>query len=137
MSPQGIDSSHASMFISYVREDEDKVEKLYQELRDADFQPWMAKKDLFGGQKWWVSIQEAIRRSDFFLVCLSTNSVDKGGHIEEEIGEALAIWQEKAKDKIYLIPVRLEACEVPENLREIQWVDWFEEDGWIQLLKAI
>jgi hypothetical protein len=38
---------------------------------------------------------------------------------------------------IYLIPARLEDCEVPERLGDFQWVDLFEEDGWTRLVKAI
>jgi hypothetical protein len=38
---------------------------------------------------------------------------------------------------IYLIPARLEDCEVPERLGDFQWVDLFEEDGWTQVVKAI
>ncbi len=38
---------------------------------------------------------------------------------------------------IYLIPVRLEDCEVPESLRDFQWVNLFEEKGWTLLAKAI
>jgi hypothetical protein len=38
---------------------------------------------------------------------------------------------------IYLIPVRLEECEIPEELREHQGVDLFAEDGWTRLVKAL
>ena len=38
---------------------------------------------------------------------------------------------------IYLIPVRLEECEIPEELREHQGVDLFKEDGWTRLVEAL
>ena len=125
------------IFLSYAREDEEKAENLYQRLSDAGFKPWMDKKDILPGERWKSSIQTAIRRSDFFLACLSAKSVGKRGFLQREIKDALVIWKEKLDDDIYLIPVRLEDCEVPESLRDFQWVNLFEEDGWTRLLEAI
>jgi len=127
----------AQIFLSYAREDEEKVEELYQRLSDIGFKPWMDKKDILPGEKWPSSIRRAIRDSDFFLVCLSTNSVKKRGWVQREMKQALDLWQEKLEDDIYLIPVRLEDCEAPEGLREFQWVNLFEEGGWEQLVRAI
>jgi hypothetical protein len=125
------------IFLSYAREDEDKVKELYQRLSDAGFEPWMDKKDILPGEIWKSRISQAIRESDFFLACLSRNSVNKRGWIQREIKDALDIWQEKLDSDIYLIPARLEDCEVPERLGDFQWVDLFEEEGWTRLAKAI
>ena len=127
----------ARIFLSYARPDEGKVKNLYQRLSDAGFKPWMDKKDILPGEIWQSCIQKAIERSDFFLTCLSANSVNRRGFLQREIKDALDIWQEMLEDDIYLIPVRLEDCEAPESLRKFQWVNLFEEDGWTRLVKAI
>ena len=127
----------AQVFLSYARPDAEKVESLYQKLSNARFKPWMDKKDILPGEIWQFCIRKAIRHSDFFLVCLTANSIDKRGWIQREIKQALDIWQEKLDSDIYLIPARLEDCEVPGSLRDFQWVNLFEEDGWTQLVKAI
>ena len=127
----------ARIFLSYARENEQKVEKLYRKLYAAGFKPWMDTKDILPGEQWEPRVPQAIRHSDFFLACLSTNSVNKRGFLQKEIKEALDIWQEMLDSDIYLIPVRLEDCEVPESLRDFQWVDLFEESGWTRLVKAI
>lgn len=127
----------AQIFLSYAREDKEKVEALYQKLSDAEFKPWMDEKDILPGERWESCVQRAIQDSDFFLACLSTNSVNKRGFLQKEIRAALSIWQEKLDSDIYLIPVRLDDCEVPESLRDLQWVDLFEEDGWTRLVEAI
>jgi hypothetical protein len=127
----------AQIFLCYAQEDEEKVENLYQKLSDAGFKPWMAKKDILPGEMWKLSIQEAMRLSDFIVVCLSAISVSKRSFVQREIKDALDIWREKLESDIYLIPVRLENCEVPESLRDFQWVNLFEEDGWTRLVKAI
>jgi len=127
----------AQIFLSYAREDKKEVEELYQKLSGAGFKPWMDKEDILAGERWRSRIQRAIKRSDFFLACLSEDSIDKRGVLQWEIKQALDTWQEKLDSDIYLIPVRLEDCEVPESLREFHWVDLFEEDGWARLLEAI
>jgi len=129
--------AEAQIFLSYAREDRGKVEDLYQKLFDSGFKPWMDKKDILPGEKWESCIQKAIRHSDLFLVCLSANSVDKRGWFQKEISQALDIWKEKLESDIYLLPVRLEDCKVPERLAEFQYVNLFEGDGWALLVKAI
>jgi hypothetical protein len=125
------------IFLSYAQEDKDEVENLYQRLSNAGFKPWMDKKDILPGERWKSSIHRAVQSSDFFLVCLSVNSVNKRGFLQKEIKDALDIWQEKLESDIYLIPVRLEDCETPETLGDFQWVNLFEEDGWARLVQAI
>jgi hypothetical protein len=71
------------------------------------------------------------------LVCLSVTSINKRGFLQREIKQALEQAEEKLGDDVYLIPARLDDCEVPDALSEIQWVDLFEDDGWRLLLKAI
>jgi hypothetical protein len=127
----------AQIFLSYAREDEETVKNLYQKLSDAGFKPWMDKKDILPGERWKSSVRGAIRRSDFFLACLSANSVSKRGFLQKEIKDALDIWQEMLDSDIYLIPVRLEDCEVPETLRGFHWVNLFEENGWTRLVESI
>jgi len=125
------------IFLSYAREDEEKVGDLYQKLSAAGFKPWMDQKDILPGEQWKPCIQKAIRGSDFFLVCLSANSASKRGWIQREMKQALDLWQEKLDSDIYLIPVRLEDCEATESLGDFQWVNLFEEGGWTRLVKAI
>src|SRR5687768_13028205 len=116
-----------AVFISYASEDFARVESLYEKLADMEqVKPWMDKKDLLAGQKWEPSIWKAIRRADFFIICLSNRATTKRGFLQREINEALKIWEEKLEDDIYLVPVRLEPCNVPARLAEFQWVDLFE-----------
>jgi hypothetical protein len=127
----------AKIFVSYAREDSAKVEDLYQKLSEAGFKPWMDTEDIIPGEKWPNSVMNALQCSDFFLACLSSHSIYKRGFLQKEIKEALDIWKEKLDEDIYLIPVRLEECEVPEPLNDLQWVDLYREDGMDRLKEAI
>lgn len=125
------------LFLSYAREDRAEAEHLYRKLQKAGLNPWMDTKDILPGEQWQVSIQNAIRSSDFFLACLSRRSVGKRGWIQKEIKRALDTWEEMLDSDIYLIPVRLEDCDVPDRLRGFQWVDLYADDGLDRLLAAI
>jgi CheY-like chemotaxis protein len=128
----------ACIFLCYARPDQEKVAALYEDLAVAGFVPWMDMKSIQGGEKWEVAIRHAIRRADFFVACLSNNSINRRGFMQREIRLALNIWDEKLEDDIYLIPARLEDCDVAhERLQEIQWVDLFKPDGFLRLNQAI
>lgn len=129
--------SQPQVFISYAREDAAMAERLYTYLSEAGYKPWMDTKDILPGELWVNSIQVAIQNSDFFLACLSKNSVDKRGMLQKEIRSALDTWEGMLEGDIYLIPVRLDDCAVPERLSNFQWVDLFKEDGWALLLRAL
>src|SRR5437870_12692958 len=67
------------IFLSYAPPDERLVHYLYADLARIGFHPWKAPIDVRAGENWQANIEAAICQSDFFLVCLSKNSVDKEG----------------------------------------------------------
>ncbi|MCB9090448.1 MAG: TIR domain-containing protein [Calditrichae bacterium] len=127
----------ARVFISYARKDLGKVKELYQQLQEAGFSPWQDIHEILPGEVWHDALMRAIREAPFFLACLSTNSVNKRGVIQEELKEALQIWRGKLDDDIYFIPVRLEDCPVPEALAKFQWVDLHTDGGFAKLHRAL
>lgn len=129
--------SKIQVFLSYARADTDPVTEIYYKLSSEGYVPWMDTRDILPGERWEHSIIKAIRHSDFFLVFLSRQSTNRRGFLRKEINTALEIWKEKAEGDIYLIPVRLEDCPVPDELSAFQHGDLFKEDGWSRLLRAI
>jgi hypothetical protein len=130
-------STPVRLFLSYAREDEVRIENVYRELCDEGFQPWMDTKDLLPGENWESSIRKAIHASEFFLVFFSANSVNKRGFVQKEIKLAFDVWDQMLQNDIYLIPIRLDVCEVPEKLKHLNYLDLFKGDSWPLLLKAI
>jgi hypothetical protein len=125
------------IFLSYARMDEAKVRTLYEKLSDKGFNPWIDIENIFPGEDWEHSIINVIKESHFFLACISRNSVNKRGFIQLEINEALEIWKQKLNTDIYLIPVRLEDCNVPKELEKFQRVDLFARGGFKMLVNAL
>ncbi len=125
------------IFISYAPEDIEKAKELYEKLSDKDFRPWMEGKNIQPGEKIKTSIHNAIRNSDFFIACLSEKSIKKRGSFQKDFKKAAEIFLEKLDTDIYLIPVRFDNCEIPDNLNEIKCVDLYEKDGFSKLVKSI
>lgn len=116
------------VFVAYVQEDAAAAERLFEDLSDSGFDPWLDRRKLLPGQNWPRSIEEAIGISDFFLACFSHRSVKKKGGFQAEIRYALDCTQRVPLDEIFLIPARLEACPVPIRIqREIQYIDLFPD----------
>lgn len=125
------------IFLSYATEDRARVEEIYQDLSAAGFSPWMDEKDILPGEQWELSLGKAIQSADIFLACLSENSFSKRGWIQKEITFALDAWSKMLPTDVFLIPVRLDACKIPDNISKFQAVDLFDAGGWARLLKSI
>lgn len=132
-----LEDQRALIFLCYAKPDRDSVKNLYDSLVDGGFAPWMDEKNILPGEFWSSSIRRAIRRSDFFLACISKNSITRRGYLQKEIREGLEMWKEKLEDDIYLIPIRLEDCELPQNLTSFQCLNLFEKEGFTQLKGAL
>lgn len=78
-----------------------------------------------------------MRESDLVLVCLSQRSASKDGFIQKEIMFALDRALEKPEGSVYVIPVRLEECNIPERLAKWHWVNLFDPNGYARLIKAL
>lgn len=128
--------TRVQIFISYAREDAPQIAILYECLVQAGFDPWLDTQRIKGGQKWEPAIKKALKESDFVLVCLSSFSINKRGFLQREIKQALEQAEEKLEEDVYLIPARLDNCEVPETLKHIQWINLFDKYGWENLLSA-
>jgi formylglycine-generating enzyme required for sulfatase activity len=125
------------IFLCHAKEDKERVKALYRQLKKAGYHPWLDEEDLLPGVDWELEIRRAIRGSELFLACLSQKSLTRKGYIHKEIKMALDELDQMPEGKIYLIPVRLEECQVPERLRSRQWVDLFTPGGFEKLSGAL
>jgi hypothetical protein len=127
------------VFLCHSSGDKPAARDLYRRLRsEAGYiSPWLDEEDLLPGQKWKEEIPKAVRRSDVVIVCLSKGSVNKSGYIQKEIKYALDVADEQPEGKIFLIPVRLEDCEIPGRLEDLQWVNLYDDRGVERLLRSL
>ncbi|MDP1615637.1 MAG: toll/interleukin-1 receptor domain-containing protein [Methylococcales bacterium] len=124
-------------FLCHASGDKLEVQKLYLRLISDGVDAWLDKEKLLPGQNWKIEIQNAVRNSDVVIVCLSSQSVNKEGFVQKEIKIALDAADEKPEGTIFIIPARLENCNLPERISEFHWVDLFSDDGYKRLLKSL
>jgi hypothetical protein len=116
------------VFLSYASEDKPLVRELSRRLvGEGWIDTWFDEKKLLPGDDWRLAIEEAVEDSDIVIICLSGNSVSKEGHVQKELRYTRDIALEKPEGTTFIIPLRLDECEVPRGLRFYQWVDYFGE----------
>jgi hypothetical protein len=116
------------IFIAYAIEDAELADRLFDSLEQRGYSPWLDRRKLLPGQDWPHRIQDAIENTDFFIACFSAHSVHKRGGFQVEVRQALECSRKIPLDDVFLIPVRLDDCKVPELIRrETQYIDLFPD----------
>ena len=130
-------SRRPMVFLAYSHEDRDQVMRLYEDLRIAGFNPWLDTENLLPGQMWQRVIDDAIKRSDVTLLCLSCTSVSKRGFFHDELRTALNEAKARSPGTPYLIPVRLDSVSMPSEIGMFQYLDYFRPDGPERLVEVL
>jgi cellulose biosynthesis protein BcsQ len=117
------------IFLCHSSHDKPSVRELYKRLSNDGFSVWLDEVSLLPGQDWGMEIQKAVRETDVVLVCLSSQSITKEGYVQRELRYVLDITMEKTEGTVFLIPVRLDDCEVPRRIRSWHYLDFFPDDS--------
>jgi hypothetical protein len=131
----GIEQKTLLIFISHASEDNAAAKRLVKRLKEDGFDPWLDLDRLLPGQDWNFEIEKALHASGAILLCFSSVSVAKEGYIQREYKRAMKYLEEKPEGTIFVIPVRLDECELPFFIREIQYVDY--PDEYEKLVRAL
>ena len=125
------------VFLVHASSDRSQVRALYSRLTNDGIDAWLDAEKLLPGQDWEIEIPKALHASDVVIVCLSRNSIDKAGYVQKEIKFALDKSLEQSEGTIFLVPLRLEECDVPKSLMRWQWVDLFDKQGYEKLIRTL
>jgi len=106
------------VFISFSKEDMQTVVRIRDELKSQGFSPYVATDVIEPGQHISRKIENAIAKSDAFVVLLTENSV-KSPWVQQEIGYA--------KSRIPVVPVKAEGVKPPALLEGCDCVPISEE----------
>jgi len=127
----------ANIFLIHAHSDREVVHKLYKRMVRDGLNAWLDAQRLQPGQDWQNEIRNALLECEVVIVCLSNGFNEQQGYRHEELKLAL----EKAKwvpdNDVFIIPVRLEECDMPASLRHLHRVDLFEAGGYKKLLRAL
>lgn len=119
------------VFVSYVREDGNLVDKLVTDLRRHGVDVWLDRERIRPGERWRDAIRTAIRRGAMFVACFSRQYENRDrSYMNEELTLAMEELRMRPSQRAWFVPVLLSACQVPdraigagETLRDIHWVD--------------
>jgi hypothetical protein len=114
------------VFLCHASQDKPVVRELYQKLlAEGWIDPWLDEEKLLPGQDWNLEIEKAVEASDAVIVCLSNVSVAKEGYVQRELRRVLDIALEKLDGEIFILPVKLDDCDLPRKLRDRQALNYF------------
>ena len=130
-------SKQIQIFLLHARSDEEEIRRLYRRLLKEGANVWLDREKLLPGQDWVYEIHQAIQNSDVVIVCLSKQFNKQGGYRHEELRIAIERANSLAQGEIFIIPARLERCELPDSLRRWQCVDLFATNGYKKLVQAL
>lgn len=114
------------VFLCHASQDKPAARDLYGKLAaETWIDPWLDEERLLPGQDWNLEIEKAVEGSDAVIVCVSSISIAKEGYVQKELRRVLDVALEKPEGEIFVLPVRLDDCEIPRRLRERQFLDYF------------
>ena len=125
------------IFVSYAREDECVVRSIVAFLKAAGFDTWFDKENLLAGQDWRKVIEEEIARARLLLVCMSSHAVDKAGFVQKETRLVLEQAELRPPSQVYIIPLKLDDCIVPDGIKRWHVLDLREQKASLKLLESI
>ena len=125
------------IFVSYASEDQAPAGAVVTFLEAAGFDTWFDKKPLLVGQDWRKVIKQEIARARLLILCLSRHSVEKTGFVQEEMNLALEQARLRPSSQVYIMPVRLDDCGIPDEIQRWQCLDLREDKASLKLLESI
>jgi hypothetical protein len=141
------ESELAHVFISYVRENSDVVDRLAKELRDSGVTVWLDRNNIEPGARWKDAIKKAIQSGKFFMACFSREYNERARtHMGEELTIAIDELRARPSEKIWFIPVILNNTTIPsrrisnvEDLSNLNAVKLYEDwnKGFNSILRVL
>jgi hypothetical protein len=114
--------------------------RLFKDLIILGAQPWIDVHDMIAGGDWEEQIERALDETDYVIILLSRNSIEKRGYVQAEKRYILKKSNEMPFGKIFVIPARLEKCQPQDKqLKKLDWVDLFPSwnDGIRRIAKSL
>lgn len=112
--------THPVAFVCHASEDKDRfVRDFAERLRQHGVEAWYDEWEIMPGDRLVERVfNDGLKNADACIVVLSENSVDKPW-VREEMNAAFV---KRIESDFRVIPIVLDACEVPECLKTTCWV---------------
>jgi hypothetical protein len=122
---------HKALFVSYSHADAPFVRMLAKDLRAAGHEVWFDEHDIKGGHDWQRAIEGGLASCEAVVVVLTPISA-ASEYVRREYVYAL-------KAKKLVVPILRHRCDVPDDLRPIQYTDFTTsyDGGLTKLLSSL
>jgi hypothetical protein len=110
-------------FLCHAKGDRARVMELYDALVQAGADAWFDEENLLPGHDWQFEIGRALRATDVVVACLSKFAIGRTGYMQKELRDALDLADLQPEGSIYIIPAKLDDCDVPSRLSRWTWLD--------------
>jgi hypothetical protein len=119
------------IFISYVHENLQQVERLCRDLREYGLEYWRDREHIMPGVPWKDAIRRKIQKGAFFVACFSREYTKRTStYMNEELALAVEELRKRPAHVAWFIPVLFTKGSLPEReigggrtLHDLQWVD--------------
>ena len=127
-----------SVFISYASEDKDRAMALRDKLKNGGLNPWFDKDGLRGGDDWERMLEKTIKDVDYFVV-LQSNALAarETSVVFKEVRHALQRQQEFRFGISFIMPVKIDECELMDELANLHTLDLIDLEQADLLIKDI
>jgi hypothetical protein len=114
----GASSEAPSIFISYVKEDEERAKALFERLNKEGLSPWIDTDGLRFGARWNDTLEDAITKTvDYFVVLQSRALSDRvESYVHKEV--KLALERQDLRAGKFIFPVQID--EDTERLEALE-----------------
>ncbi len=118
-------AAEGDVFVSYSREDKDRVLELTAKLRAAGVPLWIDVGGIDGASLWGEEIVKALDRAKVLLLMVTESAV-RSHNVAKEVVLA-------SERKGHILPVHLEPTQIPPSLKYplagIQHIEYFQGDA--------
>jgi hypothetical protein len=131
--------SAPTVFICHAHENKEFAASLYKELENAGFRPWLDKESLRGGDQWDEIIKKSIKKDIDYVIVLQSRELNRRieGYVHTEIKMALERHAQFRKMFRFLLPVKINDCEILEELSHLHTIDCTGMNNIDQIIKSI
>ena len=127
-----------SVFLCHSSEDKPFVRELAKRLNENNILVWLDEAEIKIGDSLVDKIAKGVQYTDFLIVVLSKKSV-ASTWVQKEFN--LAMHKEISKNKVVVLPVKVDNCTIPPILIDKVFADFSEkekfEESLIKLLQAL
>lgn len=127
-----------SIFISYIRQDIQRINHIASALEYAGFDVWLDRNRILPGQQWELLIRKEINSCDYFLSCWSARATSKRGFFHAEYRYAQEVARQRPEGDVFIIPIRLNDCTLPFDLVQTTHIfDCYSDEAVQSLIASI